>query len=130
MCLRTLRSSRRAIEVSGAGAGAARGQCPELFSTHANGRETALFVEVKYHRASFARIGLGDRGVRAFSQRFWPAGPRTSNAMSGGSSDPKPTWDYREGKQNNIQPTIFRPENHPFPLDESAKAVAEWVLSA
>ncbi len=111
-----------------------------------NGRDVALFVEVKYHRASFGRIGLGDgRGQgfqpeilarrAAYFERYvrWLIGSEAHVAVLVTSQTLRRFavgGDYREGKQNNIQPGIFGPENRPFPLDESAKAVAEWVLSA
>ncbi len=112
----------------------------------ANGRELALFVEVKYHRASFGRIGLGDGRGQGFQPEILARRPayfeRYVRWLIGSEADVgvfvtsetlrrfAVGGDYREGKQNNIQPAIFGPENRPFPLDESAKVVAEWVLSA
>ncbi len=112
----------------------------------ANGREVALFVEVKYYRASFGRIGLGDGRGQGFQPEILARRPayfeRYVRWLIGSEADVgvfvtsetlrrfAVGGDYREGKQNNIQPAIFGPENRPFPLDESAKVVAEWVLSA
>lgn len=112
----------------------------------ADGRETALFVEVKYHRANFGRIGLGDgrgQGFQpeilarrpAYFERYvrWLIGSEADVAVLVSSETLRRFavgGDYREGKQNNIQPAIFSVENRPFPLDDSAKVVAEWVVSA
>jgi hypothetical protein len=112
----------------------------------AGGRELALFVEVKYHRTSFGRIGLGDgkgQGFQpeilvrrpAYFERYlrWLIGSEAGVAVLVPSDTLRRFavgGEYRERKQNNIQPTIFGAENRPFPLEESPKAVAEWILAA
>lgn len=109
-------------------------------------RVSEWWLEVKYHRASFGRISVGDGKGQGFQPEILVRRPgyferylRWLISSEAGVAVLVPSdtlrrfavgGEYREGKQNNIQPTIFGAETRPFPLEESPKAVAEWILSA
>ncbi|MFQ5924160.1 MAG: hypothetical protein ACE5M4_15080, partial [Anaerolineales bacterium] len=101
----------------------------------------ALFVEVKYFTTSKGRLGLGDGGGRGFQPEIltrrptyfeqylrWLIGSERNLAVLVSSTQ---LWRhaaggvFKEGKQNNIQPSVLSCENQPFPIDQSPGRVAE-----
>ncbi len=108
-------------------------------------RPLALFIEVKYFTAIKQRLGLGDRQGRGFQpeilvrrpqyfERYvrWLIGSQEGLAVLASSDDLRRHavgHVFREGKQNNIQPSVFASDNRPFPLDHSPEVVIDWLES-
>ena len=105
----------------------------------------ALFVEVKYFTASKGRLGLGDGDGKGFQPEIltrrptyfekhvrWLIGSEQGRAVLVSSDQLRRHavgGVFKEGKQNNIQPSVLGPENQPFPMEESPAEVAKWVES-
>ena len=105
----------------------------------------ALFVEVKYLTASKGRLGLGDGNGRGFQPEIltrrptyfernvrWLIGSEHGLAVLVSSDQLRRHAVgsvFKEGKQNNIQPSILGSENQPFPMEQSPGKVAMWVES-
>lgn len=105
----------------------------------------AAFVEVKYAKASSGRIGVGDgRGggfqpeilIRrpAYFEQFtrWLVASEVGVAVLADSDTVRRHavgGEFREGKQNNIQPDLISEENGAFPLADTPVRIIEWLKS-
>ena len=105
----------------------------------------ALFIEVKYAKGSSRRIGVGDANGGGFQpeilirkpdyfERYtqWLVASEAGVAVLVGCDVLRRHAVgsvFAKGKQNNIRPTVFDAENHPFPLDEAPARIAEWLQS-
>ena len=105
----------------------------------------AVFVEVKYAKASSGRIGVGDgRGGGfqpeilsrrpAYFEQFtrWLVASEVGVAVLADSNTVRRYavgGEFREGKQNNIQPHLISGENGAFLLADAPVRIIEWLKS-
>lgn len=105
----------------------------------------ALFIEVKYAKGTSGRIGMGDRKGQGFQPEILIRRPeffeRYTRWLVGSEAGLGVLADcdtlrrhavggvFAEGKQNNIRPSIFDPDNRPFLIEDSPGRVLAWLNS-